>query len=142
MKNIVTSICLVFITLFSSCKKDSNANLITTANVNSSVTAGTWRITYYWDTDHEETSNFSGYNFTFATSGVLTATNGSSPTTGNWSTSSENNTVKLIINFLTLANFVSISTDWEVIERGETIIKLRHISGGGGGTDFLTFEKN
>lgn len=141
MKHLLSVIIICLLLPLSGCKKD-NANLISTANVSATITSGNWRISYYWNTDHEETSNYNGYSFVFASTGVLTASSSSGNITGNWGTSSDNSSVKLIINFLSLANFVKLSTDWEVIERGETIIKLRHVSGGNGGTDFLTFEKN
>jgi hypothetical protein len=52
--------------------------------------AGTWRITYFWDTDKDETNNFTGYSFTFGSSGVLTATKGSTVITGSWSMTDSN----------------------------------------------------
>jgi hypothetical protein len=50
--------------------------------------------------------------------------------------------VKLVLSFATPANFVEISDDWQVIERTDSRIKLQDLSGGNGGTDYLTFEKN
>ena len=32
---------------------------------------GTWKITYFFDSDTDETNNFTGYNFTFGASNVL-----------------------------------------------------------------------
>ena len=46
------------------------------------------------------------------------------------------------LNFSTPVSFIEISDDWNVIERTDTKIKLQDISGGNGGTDYLTFEKN
>jgi hypothetical protein len=129
---------------FASCKKDDNStSTITTAQVNTTVASGTWRITYYWDTDHEETSNYSGVNFTFGSGNVLTAANTLlTLATGTWATGVDDSKVKLVLVFTTPANFLEISDDWEVTERTDTKIKLRDVSGGGGGTDYLTFEKN
>jgi hypothetical protein len=110
--------------------------------VSNTVTSGTWRITYYWDTDHEETSNYSGYSFTFATGGVLTAVKTGSTVTGTWSTGTDDSKTELVIAFASPASFVEISDDWEVIENTSTKIRLQDVSGGNGGTDLLTFEKN
>ena len=133
---------MAFVALcFSSCDKNDD-NGITATVVSNTVTSGTWRVTYFWDTDHEETSNFSGYSFTFAGGNVLTAVNGGTTVTGTWQTGTDNSTVKLVISFATPANFAELSEDWHVLERTDTKIRLRHISGGSGGTDYLTFEKN
>ncbi len=144
MKNILFLL-IVTVSLFS-CKKDdntSNSSTITTINLAATASTGTWRITYYYDTDHEETSNFAGYAFTFAGGNVLTATKAGSPTvTGTWTTGTDDSKVKLILSFTTPASFSELSDDWHVIERTDTRIKMQDVSGGNGGTDFLTFEKN
>ena len=141
MKKIILFLAIAAMAAISSCTKDDD-NSITTGNVSSTVSSGTWRVTYYWDTDHEETSNFSGYSFTFAGGSVLTAVSGGTTVTGTWQTGTDNSTVKLIISFASPANFAEISEDWHVLERTDTKIRLQHVSGGSGGTDYLTFEKN
>lgn len=144
MKKIILFLTIAAMAAISSCTKDDNNsnNNITASNVSATVASGTWRVTYYWDTDHEETSNFSGYSFTFAGGNVLTAVSGGTTVTGTWQTGTDNSTVKLIISFASPANFAEISEDWHVLERTDTKIRLQHISGGSGGTDYLTFEKN
>ena len=133
-----------------SCKKDSNS----TTKINDSATVvnivndGTWRITYYFDTDHEETSSFVGYNFSFGSSNVLTATNGTNTYSGSWnvtdSNSADDNLSELDFNitFISPAQFAKLTDDWEIIEKSSNLIRLRDISGGNGGIDYLTFTKN
>ena len=128
------------IILFASCSKSSDS--ISTTTVNNTVVSGTWRITYYWDTDHEETSNYSGYAFTFSSGNTLTAVNGGTTVSGTWTTMLDDSKTKLVISFATPANFAKISNDWHVIERTDTKIRMQDVSGGGSGTDYLTFEKN
>ena len=112
------------------------------------VNNGTWRITYYYDTDHEETSNFNGYNFTFGESNVLTASNGTNSYTGTWSVTDSNSNddnlsdLDFNIAFSSPAQFEELTDDWEIIEKSSTLIKLKDVSGGNGGTDYLTFAKN
>ena len=36
---------------------------VTTTEVESTVTSGVWKITYFYDTDKEETAHFNGYEF-------------------------------------------------------------------------------
>ena len=109
--------------------------------------SGTWAITYYFD-DADETSDYAGYTFTFGASNVITATNGTNTYTGTWtitdSNSSDDSIDDLDFNIVFTAppDFEELSDDWDIVEVTDTKIELIDISGGGGGTDYLTFEKN
>ncbi len=133
---------LIFSSLLFSCKKNDTSTTLTTTNITSTITTGNWRVTYYWDTDHEETNNFIGYNFVFNSNGTITATKTTSTINGTWSTLNDDSKIKLILSFASPADFLEISDDWHTIERTDTKIRLQDVSGGSGGTDFLTFEKN
>ncbi len=143
----VLFILMAFSLAIVSCKKDDDSSLNTTTTaVTNTVTSGAWRVTNYNEKGTDRTSVFNGYAFIFASSGSTTATlGGTAAITGSWKTGTDNSKVKLIITFTSTANsgyFVEISEDWEVLERTDTKIRLRHISGGNGTTDLLTFEKN
>ena len=134
---------VLLLSSFSSCNKDDETyNPGTITQLNSTLTAGTWRISYYRDSDQDETSLFTGYVFTFNANGGLTAVKAPTTLTGTWSTRTDDAQLKLYITFTTPATFVEISDDWQVIERTDTRIKLQDVSGGGGGTELLTFERN
>lgn len=130
-----------------SCTKD-NSNPSVTDTIVNTVSVGTWKITYFFDTVKEETSNFSGYNFTFGSNNVLTTSNGTNTYNGTWSIINSNsnddslNDVDFTISFSAPDDFVDLSEDWKVLSRTDTKIELKHVSGGDGGTDLLTFEKN
>ena len=120
------------------------------ATIKSSATAGVWIVTYFYDTDHEETSNFTGYTFAFGSNGVLTATNGVNTYIGSWSvtddssssSSSSNDDIDFNIAFSAPNDFEELTEDWEISSHSSTKFVLKHVSGGNGGTDFLTFERN
>jgi hypothetical protein len=128
------------------CSDDNSASK--QDEIKDTVISGTWRITYYWDTDKEETSKFSGYNFTFGSNGVLTAVKSSTTITGSWSITDSNsnddslNDLDFNILFSAPADFADLSDDWDIQEYTSTQIKLIDVSGGNGGTDYLTFQKN
>ena len=140
---------MISFTMLISCSTsdDSSDNSNDTQTVVSTAQSGNWVITYYYDTDQDETSNFSGYTFTFGSNGVLTATNGGTTVTGTWSVTNRNssddspNDLHFNIFFSSPANFADLSDDWEIISVTSTKIRLTDVSGGNGGTDFLTFDK-
>ena len=142
---------LFVLTTSSMCSDDDDSpssNSNNPSEVINIVNNGTWRITYFYDTDQEETNNYAGYNFTFGANNVLTATNGTNNYEGDWSvTNGESdddnpNDLDFTIFFGTPVQFEKLSDDWDIIEKSATVIKLRDISGGNGGTDYLTFTKN
>ena len=135
---------LALLTIFVSCKKEDNSasSVITTSAVNSTVVAGDWRVTYYYDRDHVATASFSGYSFNFAANGVVTATKSGTAVTGTWSSGNDDSHVKLVLTFSSPNSFSEISEDWRVTERTDTKITLQHVSGGDGHIDYLTFERN
>lgn len=128
---------------------DSNTSADPTPVINT-VTSGTWRITFYEDSGVDETYHFIGYNFTFGASNVLTASNGTNTYTGTWSVTnsdsnddSPSNDLDFNILFATPAVFADeLSDDWDILSRTDTKIELVDVSGGNGGTDYLTLEKN
>jgi len=141
---------LFVLTTSSMCSSDDNSNsgVNSTASVINVVNTGSWKVTYYYDTDHDETTAFTGYNFTFGANNVVTASNGSTTNTGTWTVTDSNSSDDSIsdldfnLSFATPAQFAELSDDWEIIEKTATSIKLKDVSGGNGGTDYLTFTKN
>nr|WP_315148157.1 hypothetical protein [uncultured Flavobacterium sp.] len=140
----------IMLNLFFSCSNDnSSSNSVDPTPVINIVKKGTWRITFYEDSGVIETSNFTGYNFTFGSSNVLTATNGVNTYLGTWSVTSDDSgddspsdDLDFNIAFASPPNFEELTEDWNILEKTDSKIKLVHISGGSGGTDYITFEKN
>lgn len=145
-------IVLNFITSCNKDEDDTNLNSSTqdpTVVINT-VTQGTWRVILYQDSGVDETSSFSGYTFTFEPSNVLTATNGTTNYTGTWSVTNSDsndgnptNDLDFNIGFSSPQLFDDeLTDDWDIISYTATKIQLIDISGGNGGIDYLTFEKN
>ena len=95
----IFALATVFIALgLTSCKKDEpSTSNITTSNVTTTVSAGTWRVTYYWDTNRDETANFNGFNFTFGASNLVSASNSLLTINGTWSIANDDSKIKLIL---------------------------------------------
>jgi len=151
-------ILMLSITLMSSmCSTDDddgtpNNNSQQIAEIENDVESGTWRITNFVDSGQNETSDFSGYDFSFNSDGSLVATNGTNTVTGTWSVtddsssddSSSDDDIDFNISFPVpdTNNFEDLNDDWDIVTSNSTRIELIDISGGNGGTDMLTFEKN
>ena len=138
---------IAILTMSSTCSNEDDDTFNSTtdiAAIKNAASTGEWVITYFYDTDHEETNNFTGYQFDFGTNGTLTAIKNASTINGTWSvtsSSSSSNDVDFNILFSSPPNFEELSDDWEIIRYTSTKIELIDISGGNGGTDYLTFEK-
>jgi hypothetical protein len=152
---IITKIILAFFIytgLAMSCDKDDDntQQLETTAQqTQNTAQSGSWKITYFFDSDQNETNHFNGFTFTFNENGSLVGVNGSTTITGTWSVTDSNSSdddggssdVDFNIFFASPPDFEDLSDDWDIISVTNSKIELTDVSGGNGGTDFLTFEK-
>lgn len=154
MKIKLKTIILLFIyaTLAMSCNKDDGDKLpqnTTVSEVKSIAQNGNWRITYFYDSDHEETDHFNGYAFAFNADGALVANNGNTTVSGTWSVTDSNsndddgstNDLDFNLFFASPPNFEELSDDWDIISISNSKIELIDVSGGNGGTDLLTFQR-
>jgi hypothetical protein len=145
---------IIFVLLFVLACDDDSPKDSSQKTVVATITSGSWRITSFVDSGTDETSNFTGYTFTFAelnsgaVSGGVTAVKGANTYTGGWNITDNNsdddtlNDLNFFLNFATPADFTDLNEDWDIIELTDIQLKLQHISGGNGGTDLLTFQKN
>lgn len=151
-KNIIllsATACALF--LIMACSSDDNPTtpivFQDTAPIKAMV-EGNWTVTNYIDHTLVQTDHFTGYTFNFASSGVLTAFNGTDTVTGTWSVTndqtiddSSSDFIDLNIAFVAPPDFEDISDDWDFISKSETKLELIDVSGSSDNTDYLTFEK-
>lgn len=137
---------VLFLFAFTSCRKEDNSNL--QGQIRANLEIGYWRVTKFIDSGDDETGNFSNYKFDFGSSGSVTATNGLNSYTGTWDITDNNSDddnlsdLDLNLNFNVTNNFQDLNDDWDFISQTETKIELIDVSGGNGGTDYLTFVKD
>jgi hypothetical protein len=116
--------------------------------IQKNINSGTWRITSFIDSGTDETNHFTGYNFTFNSSGVLNANNGANNYDGTWSVTDSDSDddskddLDFNINFNLTNDFEDLNEDWDIVSQTSTKIELIDISDGNDGTDYLTFVKN
>lgn len=130
---------LAVMVFFTSCTKDNDNT--SPEEVSNLIQGGKWQITSFKEDNIDETFHFTGYEFTFTSSGSVNALKGSSTVSGTWATGSDDSKTKLILDFNSVIPFDELNEDWQVLEKTSTAIKLQHISGGNGGTDYLEFQK-
>ena len=149
---------LSFSLMSSMCSSDDddgspNNNSQQIAEIENTAESGTWSITNFNDSGQNETSDFNGYDFSFNSDGSLVATNGSNTMTGTWSVTDDSNSsddsssdddidFNIFFPVPDSNDFEDLNDDWDVVMTSSTRIELIDISGGNGGTDMLTFEKN
>jgi hypothetical protein len=115
--------------------------------VNSVLSQGTWKVTYFLDKNSNTTNEYLGYNFTFGTNEILTSNNGSNTFIGNWSVVKSNsnddnpdNDLDFAISFSSPETLMELSEHWDVTEIAETKVRLKSKSGNVDGINYLTFE--
>lgn len=120
---------LAIVVLFSACKtEDNNVNPSGGGNNNSGVlvTGVNWRVSYFYDNDKDETSDFSGYTFEFRSDNTLVANNGSNTTSGTWNEIVDDNLPRLVIQLNTTNDKLDeLNDDWVVESKTASEIKLK-----------------
>lgn len=104
------------------------------------IDSGTWKITYFYDKDHDETSDYSGMSFRFSDDGTVNAVTSSATYNGTWSTGNDDSASKFYLNFSSPDALIEISDDWVILNQSNSKIELEDDSDNG--TELLTFEKN
>ncbi|MBK5213293.1 MAG: hypothetical protein JJE55_06510 [Flavobacteriaceae bacterium] len=125
-------------TLIADCVANSNNDPIDVSQFEEDLTTGPWYVEYFFD-DYDETDNYAGYEFTFALDGTAQTVKGSTVTAGTWALVSD---FKFVLFFGTYTPLDKLDEDWEILEASTDFIKLKHISGSDGSTDYLTFGRN
>ncbi|NHM06353.1 hypothetical protein G4D82_03900 [Flavobacterium sp. CYK-4] len=134
---------LFMVNVASMCSDDDSSSSSSTPNqVTDNVSGGTWRVSLYNEDGTVKTSDFSGYAFIFDADGSVTAIKSETIQIGDWSSYNDSGSTKFDLVFAALDGpFESISEDWNVLSSSSTVLSLKHVSGGDGSIDLLTFTK-
>ncbi len=127
MKRILLAPALLAV-LATGCQNKTNTD-ITPGNNNSvsgTVTSGKWTVSYFYDNDKDETSDYGGYTFEFKADKTLAATRSAATTTGTWSELTDDGLPRLVITLNTTDDkLVELNDDWVIESKTNSEIKLK-----------------
>ena len=102
---------------------------------------GTCYITYYFNNNIVQTSDFNGYNFTFNSTNTINVLGNGNTINGTWEINSNGNEKRIEFEFE--GNILErLSEKWKVVEYTNNIIRLRLVGEGNGGNNYVYFTKN
>ncbi len=126
---------LLFVSLFAaSCSKENKA-----PSTKAIMQEGKWRISNYSDNGANQTSLYTGYEFTFQANGTVTAVKGAISVNGTWNTGADENTNHFLLN-LSAPALVELNKDWTFIAKSYTVVQLENVNATTG-TDSFVLEK-
>ena len=116
------------IILSSSCSSTDTADLSIAESEALVSGAGTWKVSWYYDKDKDETSDFSGWEFELASDGSLIATKDSGTYTGTWNIESTDDSAdydkKMVFIITGPDPLDSMADDWLITEVSDSVLKL------------------
>ncbi len=145
---LVLSVSLLTFSCSSDDDSSSNNSNTLIVQLETSIKTGTWRVNRFVEDGNDQTHHFNGYVFTFNENGTIISSNGTTTVAGTWvtssgsSSSSSGSDPKFILQFNAASGpFEEISEDWRIESTTSTTVELKHVSGGDGSIDLLTFTR-
>lgn len=154
LKKICSLIILILVALSALSCNNCDDDEIVPNKINSSnaiitnVSNGSWRISYYWNSNQDKTTHFDGYIFKFLANNVLNTNNSINTFDGNWSVIDSNvnsdslSDIIFKISFNDPTSFKNLTNDWLFIEKTTSLLKLKKLGINNEITDYLTLTKN
>lgn len=119
---------------------DDNSGAGGSADFISSLTDGTWSVSYFFN-NVDETPNYKDYTFTFNSDGTIVAINGTTSIVGTWSTVVDSGKELFVIQFDD-NRLDELKEDWIIAEYTTSNVRLKNESSSAGETEYLYFTKN
>lgn len=88
------------------------------------ITSGSWKVHLFIDSGNDETSNFTGWTFTFNTNGTVSAIGGGPTASGTWSVRPDDGRTRMEIEFPTTSTLAELNNDWVLTGISTSIIEL------------------
>jgi len=143
MRNWSKLLLLLILPLFFAACSKNNDDPGSNATLTSIITQGTWVVHFYQNDGKDETSNYTGYVFTFNTNGSMGAEKAANNTAGTWSESTDSySKTKLVFTWVgggIPVELLEIEEDWVLKAKSSTLVELTNT--GSSGTSELHLHK-
>ena len=103
---------IVSTSFFTSCSKESIDYPGSTKQV---IAGSSWSIDYYF-AGQDKTAQFTNYKFSFVSTGIVTADDGTNSFNGNWSVVTDVNRKDVLRMNLTEAHLQDLNSQWTIID--------------------------
>lgn len=84
-----------------------------------------WHVSWFWDQDKDETSDFAGYDFYFKPNQVFETVRNGTATSGTWKVTSDDGSQRLVLFISANKPLSELNDDWIIVESTENTIKLK-----------------
>ncbi len=105
------------------------------------IIKGLWIVANYNDSGDDDTALFKGFDLDFSDDGTVTAIKGEGVFNGKWSTTTDNDHNKIVLDFGEHEPFDELNDDWDIVDVKEARIELKDESDGDEPIDKLILEK-
>jgi hypothetical protein len=138
MRTTIFSFALALAVTLVSCDPGNSVS----SDVSQVASSGSWRVTLFTDSGNDETSDFSGYSFTFSNGGTVTAVKNGVSKNGTWGINTSSNKFNIDLGPKDDTNkpLGELTDDWKILSSGATEIRLGDDNAAS--NEFLTFTKN
>ena len=138
MKKLITGSLLPLLVLLVACDQSNSVS----SNTSQIVSSGSWRVTLFTDSGNDETADFSGYSFTFSSTGAITAVKNGATKNGTWSVSNSSGKFNIDLGPKDATNkpLGELTDDWKILSSTTTEIRLGDDNTAS--NEFVTFTKN
>jgi hypothetical protein len=135
---LIFSFLVSIIIIASSCERAGG----TDASTSQVVASGSWKVILFTDSGNDETSDYTGYTFTFNSGGTLAAVKNGVTTNGTWSVNSSSGKFNISLGPKIDANkpLGELTDDWKILSNTTTMIRLTDDNASS--NEFLTLTKN
>jgi hypothetical protein len=138
MRTTIFSFALALAVMLVSCDPGNSVS----SGVSQVASSGSWRVTLFTDSGNDETSDFSGYSFTFSNGGTVTAVKNGVSKNGTWSINASSNKFNIDLGPKDDTNkpLGELTDDWKILSSGTAELRLGDDNAAS--NEFLTFTKN
>ncbi len=121
--------CILFYCMLAiSCTNSDDDVLLTNTDITQIIIQEDgWKVSWYWDKDKDETSDFSGYVFFFRNSGAFDAVRNGNTTSGTWQVaSSSDGSQRLVLTSGSATKpLKDVDDDWIILNMMDDKIELK-----------------